>query len=140
MSEDAEYVSLVGQKNDAEYRASLCESRIENYKYKIRRLERARDSVRGLKDSFRDIQKQIKKLPDNGKQWKGATHTEFEKKIGDVTEQGDNYYRYSLDRVHDELNNEITRLQNECARQYGILGEIYSTINSLATKIANFFN
>ena len=42
--------------------------------------------------------------------------------------------------MHDELNNEITRLQNLRAEEWGILGKLYSVINDLGTKIANFFN
>lgn len=140
MSDNAEYDSLVSQKSQAEGQARACEKRIENYDYKIERLKRAVANLPGMKSSFKSTRKAEKALSDTGNDWKGETQSRFSQKIDTLERQNNIYYKNTLDYVHDELNNEITRLQNLRAEQWGILGKLYGVINDLGTKIANFFN
>lgn len=140
MSDNAEYDSLVSQQKQAEGQARACEKRIENYDYKIKRLKRAVDNLPGMKRSFKSTRKAEKALSDTGNDWKGETQSKFSQKIDTLETQNKIYYENTLDYVHDELNNEITRLQNLRAEEWGILGKLYGVINDLGTKIANFFN
>lgn len=141
MSDNAEYDSMVSQKREAEAQAAQCERRIEECRYKIQRLERASNALAELKKDFKSIQKSTKELTkDQDKSWRGSTHDSFKILIDEVEDQGRYYYANTLDRVHDELNLEIARLKSERAEQYGLLGRLYGTINTLGTKIMNYFN
>lgn len=140
MSDNAEYDSLVSQQKQADDQAKACEKRIEDYDNRIERLKRAVANLPGMKRSFKSTRKAEKALADTGDDWKGETQSRFSQKIDTLETQNDRYYKNTLDYVHDELNNEITRLQNLRAEEWGILGKLYSVINDLGTKIANFFN
>ena len=140
MSDYAEYDSLVSQKSQAEGQARACEKRVEDYDNKIERLKRAAHQLPGMKSSFKSIRKAEKALSETGNDWMGETKNKFAQKIDTLETQNDRYYKNTLDYVHDELNNEITRLQNLRAEEWGILGRLYGVINDLGTKIANFFN
>ena len=72
--------------------------------------------------------------------WKGETFSVFAAKGNHLLEENNNFYKNSLDAAHDAINNEITRLQNQINNEYGLLGRLASTINSLANRIINFFN
>ena len=140
MSDNAEYDSLVSQQKQADDQAKACEKRIEDYDNRIERLKRAVANLPGMKRSFKSTRKAEKALADTGDDWKGETQSRFSQKIDTLETQNNIYYKNTLDYVHDELNNEITRLQNLRAEEWGILGRLYGVINDLGTKIANFFN
>lgn len=140
MAQNDEYDSLCRQRDQtrAAYRRS--EDKIEYYDYLLGRLRPVKNTVSGLKDSFRDIKRTDEKLMDAKREWTGQQYSDFLVKGADVEGSNNYYYTYVLDHVLDELNNEITRIENLRLKEYGILGSLGAKLNSLANAIENFFN
>ncbi len=135
-----EYNRLVRQRRNARSQYNACSDRIENYDYLIRRLKSAKERVAEQKRTFNTINKEDKKIYKKKYEWKGKNYDSFKIKGDVATDFNDDYYKNTLDYVLDSINNEITRLQNERMEEYGLLGQLGSKINSLGTKIENFFN
>lgn len=140
MSDNAEYDKLVSQKRSAQSRYNSCQSRIDNCNYLLRRLRKAKESISDLKKSFKDNKKLDEKLRKEKCDWEGLTYDSFKSKMSTLIDTNDDYFKGSIDKVLDSLNNEITRIENKRMSEYGLLGELGSWINSLANKIENFFN
>ncbi len=140
MSDNAEYDKLVSQKRSAQSRYNSCQSRIDNCNYLLRRLRKAKESISDLKKSFKDNKKLDEKLRKEKCDWEGFTYDSFKSKMSTLIDTNDDYFKGSIDKVLDSLNNEITRIENKRMSEYGLLGELGSWINSLANKIENFFN
>lgn len=140
MSDNAEYKNLVNQKSNAQSRYDSCSSRIEECEYLLGRLKPAKQAVAELKKTFKSNKKLDKQLHNEDHDWTGSTYQSFSSKMTMLTEANDNYYENSIDFVLDSLNNKITQIENQRLREYGLLGELGSLINSLANKIENFFN
>ena len=49
-------------------------------------------------------------------------------------------YGLEVDRIHDDMNLELARLQNEESNLQGLIGSLASRINVLCARIENFFN
>ena len=135
-----EYNRLVRQRRNARSQYNACSDRIENYDYLIRRLKSAKERVAEQKRTFNTINKEDKKIYKETYDWEGQKYNSFKIKGEVATDFNDDYYKNTLDYVLDSINNEITRLQNERMEEYGLLGQLGSKINSLGTKIENFFN
>ena len=139
MSSNAEYDNLVRQKDSAQSQYNACSSRIEECDYLLRRLRPAKEAIVDLKSAFKSNKKVDKKIYNDKHEWEGSTYDSFKSKMSYALETDEIYFD-SIDSVLDALNNEITRVENERMKEYGLLGEIGSWINSLANKIENFFN
>lgn len=135
-----EYNKLVRQRKNARSQYKACNDRIENYNYLIKRLNNAKEKVAEQKRIFKTINKEDKKIYKEKYDWEGQKYNSFKIKGEVATDFNDDYYKNTLDYVLDSINNEITRLQNERMEDYGLLGRLGSKINSLGTKIENFFN
>ena len=135
-----EYNSLVRQRKNARSQYNACSDRIENYDYLIRRLKNAKERVAEQKRTFNTINKEDKKIYKAKYEWKGKNYDSFKIKGNVATDFNDDYYKDTLDYVLDSINNEITRIQNKRIEEYGLLGRLGAKINSLGTKIENFFN
>lgn len=140
MSDNAEYDRLVSQKSSAQSQYNACSSRIETCDYLLRRLRPAKESIVELKEAFKNNKKVDENLYDEKHEWKGSTYNSFISKMSTLIEANDIYYINSIDYVLDSLNDEITRIENQRMKDYGLLGKLGSWINSLSNEIENFFN
>ncbi|MBM6694901.1 DUF5082 family protein [Pseudoflavonifractor capillosus] len=140
MSDNAEYDRLVSQKSSAQSQYNACSSRIEDCDYLLRRLRPAKESIVELKEAFKSNRNADKDLYDEKHDWKGSTYNLFNAKMSTLIEVNDIYYKDSIDHVLDSLNDEITRIENQRMREYGLLGRLGSWINNLSNEIENFFN
>lgn len=140
MSSNEEYNSLVRQKSakQAEYRAA--QDRIEECDYLLGRLRRAKEVIQAQKKEFKNIKKRDEDLVEDKCDWTGSNYDRYRSKGGSMLAEDEFYLKNSLDTVLDNLNNEITRIENQKYNEYGLLGRLSSAINSLANKIENFFN
>ena len=135
-----EYNSLVSQQSAKEREYAACQARINANNYLIDRLVPVRDKVSALKGRYVQLEKTDKSTINDKYDWKGSNRTRFDKDGDSIIDENLNYRKYSLDKVLDELNNEITRLKNLNLSEYGLLGKIGAAINSLANAIRNFWN
>lgn len=142
MPVNEEYESLKSQKRDAQAKYNTTLRRIEDCNYKITRLKRTKATLTEQKQAFAAIKKDDKKIIDQKKRsaWSGSTFSSFRSSGAMMVDTNDAFYRNSLDGALDAVNSEITRLENQKYNEYGLLGRLSSTINSLANKIENFFN
>lgn len=140
MQDNEEYATLTQQISTAEQQYELCQFRIEKYDYLLGRLRHAKENITVIKHSFKLIVKSDKDKFNDKYCWNGSTYSTFSSKINTIFYTNEEYYKNSLDYALDSINNEITRIENERMKEYGILGELGSLINSLANKIENFFN
>lgn len=142
MSTNDEYESLKAQRRDAQARYNATLGRIEECDYKISRLKRTKAILTEQKRTFASIKKNDKDIVDKKKRsaWSGSCFSSFRSSGGALIDTNEGFYRNSLDGALDAVNDEITRLENQKYNEYGLLGRLSSTINSLANKIENFFN
>lgn len=141
---DEEYQNLCSEKSAKESEASSVESTISSLDGQIEAMQAAYDSIDDAKESIKDIRKYIRNLPDDyDDSWKGSfadtIYTDCRK---DGTRVDYYYTRYIdlIDDIQDDLNWKLTELENERLRQETILGDLWAAINSLATRIQNWFN
>lgn len=142
MSKNDEYESLKAQKRNAQARYNATLGRIEECEYKINRLKRTKETLTEQKRAFSAIKKDDKGIVEQKKRstWSGTRFSDFRSSGELLVETNETFYRISLDGALDAVNDEITRLENQKYNEYGLLGRLSSTINSLANKIENFFN
>ena len=138
--DQAEYNRLVADKSRAQSDYQQCENRIEDCEYLLSRLYKAKGTISGLKSSFKVIKNIDKNTGKESYDWKGSNKSTFDSYMDTLNGVNDTYYKGSLDYVLDQLNNEITRLENKKMSEYGLLGKLGSLLNSLGNKIENFFN
>ena len=140
MSQNDEYNSLCRQRDNTRNAYKNSERKIEEYDYLLGRLRPVKNTVAGLKDRYKDIKRVDEKLMDSKRTWTGQQYDNFLIRGQDVEGSNNYYYNYVLDHVLDELNNEITRIENLRMKEYGILGQLGAKLNSLINAIENFFN
>lgn len=142
MPTNDEYESLKAQRRNAQAKYNATLGRIEECEYKISRLKRTKATLTEQKRSFASIKKDDKTIIDQKKRsaWSGSCFSSFRLSGAALIDTNEGFYRNSLDGALDAVNDEITRLENQKYNEYGLLGRLSSTINSLANKIENFFN
>lgn len=140
MPDHAEYNRLTEEIGRIRDRYSACEQRIENNRELIRQLKAQKTAVSDLKDLYKTHRKITKELHEEERKWKGFNNDFYNFKMDSVELEDETYYNNSLDYVLDSINNEITRLENLILEEFGLLGDLGASINTLATKIENFFN
>lgn len=140
MSQNDEYNSLCRQRDNTRNAYKNSERKIEEYDYLLGRLRPVKNTVANLKDRYKDIKRVDEKLMDSKRTWTGQQYDNFLIRGQDVEGSNNYYYNYVLDHVLDELNNEITRIENLRMKEYGILGQLGAKLNSLINAIENFFN
>lgn len=141
MADNEEYRrKLERQISQARKNKKACKERIEEYEYLLRRLKSAKRSIVELKSNFKSNKKLDNELKKEKREWEGSTCKKFKTKMTNVVDANDSYYKGSIDHILDSLNNEITRIENKKYREYGLLGELSSWINSLSNKIENILN
>ncbi|MBE6801981.1 MAG: DUF5082 domain-containing protein [Ruminococcaceae bacterium] len=135
-----QYNNLVRRRNTARRQYNACSDRIEECNYLLRRLRRAKERVAEQKRTFKTIKKEDSKIYKEKYDWEGKKYNSFKVKGEVAVDLNEDYYKNTLDYVLDSINNEITRIENKRMNEYGLLGRLGSTINSLGNKIENFFN
>ena len=119
---------------------NACKRRIQDYEARLRRLRPVKDSISSLKSKFRTVKGSDKTGITQAYTWKGDTFERF-KQMGDtVITEDELFYSAGLDTVLDSVNDEITRLENQILREYGLLGNLCSLLNSLLNEVENALN
>lgn len=114
--------------------------RIEANTDTLRRLENAKKRIRLLKDEFKSIEKANKELKKEKHKWKGERQNKFMQDMRHIDSVCHYYYLNHLDRIHDEINDRMTKIENEIMSDNGIIGNLAASINSIGNEIENLFN
>ena len=121
-------------------RISACYKRIEHNKYLIGRLKPVKGIVAAKKGDFSKVMRLDKKILQEKYEWKGENYRTFQSKGNDLISEDADFQNKTLDHILDSLNNEITRLENENLKEFGLIGWLTAQINSLANTIENAAN
>lgn len=125
---------------EANSRIAECQRTINSCRGKISRLKAAKDSMVSQKDGVQEMKRMARNNHGDIDDWKGKKQQEYEKLVEDGLLTGYGDYEEQTDRVLDEINNEITRLENQINDQDGLVGWLKSKVNSLGNYIENLFN
>lgn len=121
------------EKRDAEAAKAALEAKIE-------RLKDAYKKVHAVKVNADDLKSGVKKQGKKADEWIGQKFSAY---AGFVNDDFNNYYKTyvdELDGVQDDINREISRLQNEAAEYGNIIDKLWSRICELGRWIQNLFN
>ena len=140
MASNATYQNLRWQKRNAEAQRDNYQRQINALQYKISRLKSVKKIIERQKNDFNSIKTTSKKIIEGEYDWYGTQYEKYKTLGQDVIWANDAYYKNVLDYTLDSLNDEITRLENEVLTTKGLMGRVFSWINSLSNQIENFFN
>lgn len=139
MYDNASYEQLVCEKETAERNKAEAENTKRAIENKIDRLNTVKSTLAGLYESYSGINTSVKKVVDQDYEWKGSNYDSFSNNGSLLVSASKQYYK-NIDEARDSINSEITRLENEIHKQILLIGSLVALINTLASKIENFFN
>lgn len=134
----SELDDLINARSNARRQKSTYEGQLETTERKLERIREAVKQVDIVKDNLRSLSTRTINL-ENVELWKGNKYSEYQ---GEVSSLSAAILAYSqdVDRIHDQMNLERVRLENEASDLRGIIGRLAGWINSLGAQIDNFFN
>ena len=139
MGDTSEYNRLVNDKANAQYKLNNAIKQRDVIQYKIDRLKTAKAALAEEYSSFSDVKRTVKRDVQQKYEWEGAQYDRFSG-YGTALVNAYQIYHANLDDARDEINLEISRLENQLYEQEGLMGQLRSLINSLVHRIENFFN
>ena len=143
----SELDALVNERSAAYREKYSFENQLMAVGDKIQRLQYAVKQVDGVKDGLVAMSTRTINLA-TVENWKGNKFTEYQTEISELS-SAILSYGLEVDRIHDDMNLELARLQNEESNLQGLneesnlqglIGSLASRINVLCARIENFFN
>ncbi len=126
--------------NNANAKISDCQSEKARLKAKIERLKKAKLELVSRKEEVRSKKLYASLNHGSVSEWKGTKKDEYKSQVEEELLSGYGTYYEQTDQALDEINNEVTRLENDIYEQEGIIGWLRSRVNSLANSIENLMN
>lgn len=139
MKDIEEYNRLVSDKANAQNRYDNVIIKRNSISDRIERLHNAKRLLDDMYDEYYYVKKEVSKDINHKYNWKGAKYNQFSG-YGDALKNSNDAYYANLDNVRDDINLELSRLENQLYEQEGLLGQLKAFINSISHKIENFFN
>lgn len=141
MADNEEYNRLVKRRSEMQREKEKSMETIKDINNKLDRLKPVKTVLTNQKAVFyKSVKKATKECVEDDYRWTGSTYDIFIAKGNELMTEDDSFHTNQLDRLLDELNNEITSLENEINNQFGIIGRLVSGINSLSNSIENLLN
>ena len=138
---DQEYDDLVNERDRLEDQAAAARQRMARYRDRADRLKPVYRQVYSLKhDAFGSVIRNDKNTVKDQYEWTGRRYQDFVSDGDELCSINENYRDYSLDKVLDALNNEITRYENLYLEEHGLLGRLTAKLNGLINQIENWVN
>ena len=129
---------LIYERSNAYRQKSAYEMQLSTTDDKIYRLRVAVKQVDDIKDSLCRLSTFTIDL-ENIESWKGNKFSNYQGEISGLSE-AIRSYAMDVDWIHDQMNMELSRLENEARNLHGLIGNLVSWINNLGTQIENYFN
>lgn len=139
MSSNSDYDSLVRQKNGVQGDINSCEDTIAALSRKIEKLKLAKSFLNTAENDLKKVKKTSQKKVEAKYSWMGSNYQSFSS-LGSASINANDTYWSNVDFARDAICDELTRLENERNRQYGILGSLVSLFNSLGNEIEKLVN
>ena len=133
-------MSIQAQISSTESSISSEESKISDLEAKILRLKATKDSIALVKDDIKNSSSAQQNLSFLMNGWQGEQANKVSKSLVDDFSTVYLDYYGAVDALHDDINSELTRLENEKFQSEGILGGLRSLLNSLWSAFENAFN
>ena len=130
---------LIAQRSNL----SSQKTKLRDYKNKANALEKLYNRMKDKKENMIDMKKDMVSFANKEyNDWKGNV---FDIRYQDKLENDlvDSKFTKIIDIIDDNLdaiNTERTKYQNKILNTQGLIGRIEAAINSLVTKIENWFN
>lgn len=141
MADNEEYNRLVNKRSEMQREKEKRLETIKGINNKLDRLKPVKTVLTNQKAVFnKSVKQATKKCIEDDYSWTGSTYDNFIAKGNELMAENNSFHTNQLDRLLDELNNEITSLENEINNQFGIIGKLVSGINSLSNSIENLLN
>lgn len=119
--------------SDHEYEISILEGKIE-------RLKAEKEVIKTQKQETLVEKYKINMTHTNISEWKGSNKDIYQTVVDSNLKSGYESYYGNVDTALDEINDAITRLENEKYELQGSIGWLRSQINSLYNCIRNWVN
>lgn len=115
------------------YEAQLwtTEEKIKMLREAVRQIDEVKDNLEGL--SIRTLGL------ISVDRWRGNKYSDYQSEISGLS-LAVLSYSWEVDRIHDDMNMELSRLENEARNLHGMIGSVVNWINDLCTQIENCFN
>ena len=110
---------------------------------KIKRLETAKESMAGIKQKLRTRKKSAVRLAEGDDTyggWTGERKKKTQQYFAETVISEYTDYISAVDRRHDDICDEITRLENENYRRNGTIGYLRGCINNLLNELETATN
>lgn len=128
---------LYDEQNRAYNEKARYELKNKELKEKIKKLKSAQSKVSAAKSEISAKRSEASRL-SKVERWKGKQYQEYQEEISENLMSGFTIYHDKTDDILDKLRSKIARLENESRDTQGVIGEIVSWINDIATAIINF--
>lgn len=116
------------------------QTKIRNLDNKISRLTHVKNTIASEKNSIQTEKAKMRPNHYEVEKWKGTNMEAYQSGVDTDLIGGYAQYYNHVDVVHDEISNEITRLENEKYQLEGTISWLRSKINSLFNYIENCMN
>lgn len=145
---EAQLNNLKNQKTSKENQKTELENENTKLRNEISRLEKARNRLNSYIEELRGYRKSGERKVKEKISWKGSNYNSYKSSGENLMCEGlfgnnSSYlgqYIKSVDTIRDDLNLLITEKQNKIYKNEGLIGQLKSAINTLKTKITNFWN
>ncbi len=134
----SELDDLIYARSDACRQKSSYEGQLETTERKLERIREAVRQVDTVKDNLQALSTRTINM-ENVESWKGNKYSDYQGEISSLS-AAILAYSQDVDRIHDQMNLERARLENEASDLRGIIGRLAGWINTLGAQIDNFFN
>ena len=140
---DAERNAAIKEKAGYERQKKNHQATYDKNDAKIKRLRSAKKELKAIKTRLEERAKKQKNTAEDGDtyyEWSGKKFQDAYDMFAVTTPEEYEYYIKRVDIVLDAIVDAETTLENENLRLYGIIGQLGSWINSLASKIEKLWN
>ncbi len=139
-SSQADVDSTRSEISSTNARITECQSQKDMLQVKVDRLKEAKTQLVQQKDQVWSDKYGTSSDIACAEAWKGTKKDTYQALAEDSLISGYGTYYDETDQALDELNNEITRLENEMYDQDGVIGWLRSHLNSLFHSLENLLN
>ncbi len=135
----AEYNSKCWEQRNKKSQLESYEKKNRELNNKIDRLRKTKELIVRQYEYYYSLKNREKSYIDESRRWKGSLFGAYSQYGEKVKTEDQNYYRGINTNIIDEINNEMTRLENQKYSD-SVLGDLRRAINNLGNAIRNWAN
>lgn len=137
---DRERRQYQNEKSSKDQQKQAAEAEKAAIEKKIERLKVAYSKVHAAKENIGVLNSDVKKKGDKIDEWIGQNFDEYGSFVDGEFKSDYSIYNNELDEIQDEINREISRLQNQAAEYGTLIDQLWARICQLGRWIQDLFN